>query len=168
MFGVSMAEEPTSGGKPSADKHVQQVLESAQKQLHSLHKQRNEVTRRIVTVKRMLISLAEMFGEKDFCDELLQEVGLKRSDQKRGLTSTCRQVLMESAGPISTRKVQEEIARRNPSLLTGHKDPQASLITILNRLVRYGEIEPLVGENGRREWKWLNERASPEENPPKP
>jgi hypothetical protein len=151
-----MAEEPSSG-KANPDKHVQQVLESAQKQLHALHKQRNEVTRRIITVKRMLISLAEMFGEKAFCDELLQDIGLKRSGQQRGLTSTCRQVLMESSGPISTRKIQEEIAKRNPMLLTGHKDPQASLITILNRLVRYGEIQPLVGENGRREWKWIHD-----------
>jgi hypothetical protein len=159
-----MAEEPSSTSKPTPDKHVQQVLDSAQKQLHALHKQRSEVTRRIVTVKRMLVSLAEMFGEKAFCDELLQDVGLKRSGQQRGLTSTCRQVLMESGDSMSTRKIQEEIARRNPMLLTGHKDPQASLITILNRLVRYGEIEPRLGENGRREWKWIANQGVSEDH----
>jgi len=155
-----MAEEPNPSNRPAAEKHVQQVLESAQKQLHDLHKQRNEVTRRIVTVKRMLISLAEMFGESEFCDELLQNVGLKRAGKQRGLTSTCRKILMESSIPISTRKLQEEVGKIDPDLLTAHKDPQASLITILNRLVRYGEIEPLLGENGRREWKWISDVKS--------
>jgi hypothetical protein len=159
-----MAEEPNPAGKANADKHVQQVLDSAQKQLHELHKQRNEVTRRIGTVKRMLVSLGEMFGESAFCDELLQNIGLKRGSQQRGLTSTCRKVLMESPVPITTRKVQEEISRMNPALLSGHKDPQASIITILNRLVRYGEIKPLVGDHGRREWQWIADRNAPQDD----
>jgi hypothetical protein len=42
-----------------------------------------------------------------------------------------------------------------PPLLLRHKDPLASVTTVLNRLVEYGEARAVVRENGRRAWEWV-------------
>jgi hypothetical protein len=38
-----------------------------------------------------------------------------------------------------------------------HKDPLASVTTVLNRLVEYGEARAVVNEHGRRAWEWVAE-----------
>ncbi len=40
-----------------------------------------------------------------------------------------------------------------------HKDPLASVTTVLNRLVEYGEARTLIRENGRRAWEWVAEHS---------
>ncbi len=47
-----------------------------------------------------------------------------------------------------------------------HKDPLASVTTVLNRLAEYGEAQSVVRENGRRAWVWASERNVPERNMP--
>jgi hypothetical protein len=41
-----------------------------------------------------------------------------------------------------------------------HKDPLASVTTVLNRLVEYGEAQSVVRENGRRAWLWVSDPDS--------
>jgi hypothetical protein len=43
--------------------------------------------------------------------------------------------------------------------LLRHKDPLASVTTVLNRLVEYGEARTVVRENGRRAWEWVADPA---------
>jgi hypothetical protein len=45
-------------------------------------------------------------------------------------------------------------------VLLRHKDPLASVTTVLNRLVEYGEAKAVVRENGRRAWEWVADPAS--------
>jgi hypothetical protein len=42
-----------------------------------------------------------------------------------------------------------------PPVILHHKDPLASVTTVLNRLVEYGEAQSVVRENGRRAWQWV-------------
>jgi hypothetical protein len=42
-----------------------------------------------------------------------------------------------------------------------HKDPLASVTTVLNRLVEYGEARAVVGVNGRRAWEWISDPPAP-------
>jgi hypothetical protein len=42
-------------------------------------------------------------------------------------------------------------------MLARHKDPMASVTTVLNRLVDYGEAQPVVLSSGRRAWQWIAE-----------
>jgi hypothetical protein len=44
-------------------------------------------------------------------------------------------------------------------VLLRHKDPLASVTTVLNRLVEYGEARTVVRENGRRAWQWVADPA---------
>jgi len=40
-------------------------------------------------------------------------------------------------------------------MLERHKDPMASVTTVLNRLVAYGEARAVSLDNGRRAWVWV-------------
>ena len=50
-----------------------------------------------------------------------------------------------------------ELERQAPVILSRHKDPLASVTTVLNRLVDYGEARSLTNERGRRVWEWVSE-----------
>jgi len=51
--------------------------------------------------------------------------------------------------------VCERIQERLPGVLLRHKDPLASVTTVLNRLVEYGEAQSVLRDNGRRAWQWV-------------
>jgi hypothetical protein len=66
-------------------------------------------------------------------------------------------ILMESNRALSARDMCEQIQQKLPPMLARHKDPMASVTTVLNRLVEYGEARAVVLENGRRAWQWVAE-----------
>jgi hypothetical protein len=113
--------------------------------------------KRIGTVKQTIIGLANMFGDEVLSEDLLEMVDRKGGGRQPGFTKACRMVLMEAAHPLGAREVCEHIQRRLPPLLLRHKDPLASVTTVLNRLVDYGEARAVVRENGRRAWEWIAE-----------
>jgi hypothetical protein len=55
---------------------------------------------------------------------------------------------------MNSRDICEYLQEKLPDLLARHKDPMASVTTVLNRLVEYGEAEAVVS-NGRRAWRWV-------------
>jgi len=65
--------------------------------------------------------------------------------------------LMEAGRPLAVREVCEQIQQRLPAVLLRHKDPLASVTTVLNRLVEYGEALSVVRDNGRRAWQWVSD-----------
>ncbi len=142
--------------------HVQEVLRAAQDELRVLLQQRAEIMKRIGTVKQTIIGLANMFGDEVLTEDLLELVDRKSGGRQPGFTKACRMVLMEADRPLGARDVCEHIQRRMPPLLLRHKDPLASVTTVLNRLVEYGEARAVVRENGRRAWEWV---AEPVETP---
>ncbi len=139
--------------------HVQEVLRAAQDELRVLLQQRAEIMKRIGTVKQTIIGLANMFGDEVLSEDLLELVDRKSGGRQPGFTKACRMVLMEAGNPLGAREVCEHIQRRLPPLLLRHKDPLASVTTVLNRLVEYGEARAVVRENGRRAWEWVSEPA---------
>ena len=139
------------------DPHVQQVVKAAHEELRQLMRQRAEVMKRIGTVKQTIVGLANLFGDDVLNEELLELVDRKSSGRQPGFTKACRMVLMEAGHPLGAREVCENIQRRMPPLLLRHKDPLASVTTVLNRLVEYGEAKAVVRENGRRAWEWVSE-----------
>jgi len=56
--------------------------------------------------------------------------------------------------------VCEQLQACIPHTMLGHKNPAASVTTVLNRLVAHGEVVKVRDENGRRAWQWHHpERA---------
>ena len=64
---------------------------------------------------------------------------------------------MEVRRPLGAREVCAELERYAPAILARHKDPLASVTTVLNRLVDYGEARSLSNDRGRRVWEWISD-----------
>ena len=135
--------------------HVQEVVLQAHEELRQLLKQRAEVMRRIGTVKQTIAGLANLFGDAVLNDELLELVDRKTNGRQPGFTKACRMVLMEAKTPLSAREVCAQLQGKMSSILERHKDPMASVTTVLNRLVSYGEAKAVVLDSGRRAWAWV-------------
>jgi hypothetical protein len=142
----------------ASDLHVHEVVRSAMTELHQLLKRRAELMKRIGTIKQMLAGLANIFGESVLSDELLTFLDRKPPSRQPGFTHACRTLLMESGVPLGTRPLCELLRRRFPEILERHKDPVASVSTVLNRLVDYGEARCSLDENGRRVWEWIADK----------
>jgi hypothetical protein len=137
--------------------HVEQVVRQAHEELRQLLHQRSEVMKRIGTVKQTIAGLANLFGDNILNDELLELIDRKTSGRQPGFTKACRMILMESNRAMSARDVCEQIQERMPPILSRHKDPTASVTTVLNRLVDYGEAQAVLLGSGRRAWRWVSE-----------
>ena len=145
--------------------HVEEVVRQAHDELRQLLQQRAEVMRRIGTIKQTIAGLANLFGDAVLSDELLELVDRKSSGRQPGFTKACRMVLMDANHALSARDVCDRIQEKAPPLLARHKDPMASVTTVLNRLVAYGEAEAVSLENGRRAWQWVADTDSPAKLP---
>jgi hypothetical protein len=140
--------------------HVQEVIRSAEQELYELLQRRAEVMKRIGTIKQTLAGLANLFGDSVLSDELLTFLDRKTASRQPGFTRACRLVLMESGTPLGARQACEVLGRKFPELIERHKDPMASVTTVLNRLVDYAEARCFLNESGRRVWEWIAERGS--------
>jgi hypothetical protein len=147
-----------NGNSQPADQHVQAVIRSAERELGELLQRRAEVMKRIGTIKQTLSGLANIFGDSVLNDDLTAFLDRKAGSRQPGFTRACRQVLMESAQPLGARQTCLELQQRFPELLQRHKDPIASVTTVLNRLVEYTEARSFVNAQGRRVFEWATEK----------
>src|SRR5690349_3686241 len=142
----------------SDNSHVQEVVRQAHGELRTLLQQRAEIMKRIGTVKQTISGLANLFGDGVLNEELLELVDRKSSGRQPGFTKACRMILMQSGRSMNARDICDHFQQKMPALLARHKDPMASVTTVLNRLVDYGEAEAVVA-NGRRAWRWVADPA---------
>jgi hypothetical protein len=140
--------------------HAQEVVRQAQEELHLLLQQRSEIMKRIGTVKQTIAGLANLFGDGVLNDELLELVDRKSNGRQPGFTRACRVILMEAGHALSARDICDQFQQKMPDMLARHKDPMASVTTVLNRLVDYGEAQAIFASNGRRAWRWVAEPAT--------
>lgn len=144
----------------AADPHAQEVIRSAERELKQLLELRAELMKRIGTIRQTLAGLANLFGDSVLNDEILSVLARKSSCRQRGFTSACRRVVMEAKNPVGARTVCQTLEQTFPEVLVRHKDPIASVTTVLNRLADYGEVRCLLNENGRRVYAWVAEREN--------
>src|ERR1700748_3629470 len=104
----------TPGG-PQEIVHVQEVVRSAQEELHTLLRQRAEVMKRIGTVKQTISGLANLFGDGVLNEELLELVDRKSNGRQPGFTKACRMMLMESGRAMSARDICDYFQEKLPS-----------------------------------------------------
>ena len=155
--------QKTNGGLKPVDRydvgHVQEVIRQAHDELRQLLQQRADIMKRIGTVKQTISGLANLFGDGVLNEELMELVDRKSSGRQPGFTKACRMILMESNRALNSRDICDYFQSKMPALLARHKDPMASVTTVLNRLVEYGEAEAVMA-NGRRAWKWVADMPS--------
>ena len=154
---VTNSRNGTHVGSETKEVPIQQVVKAAHDELRTLMLQRAEIMKRIGSVKQTIAGLANLFGDDVLGDDLLELIDRKPSGRQPGFTKACRTVLLEAKRPLGAREVCEELDRRAPVMLSRHKDPLASVTTVLNRLVDYGEARSLTNDRGRRVWEWVSE-----------
>ncbi len=158
--GQGQHNETGNKGFPVGDQNVQEVVKTAHEELRQLMRQRADIMKRIGTIKQTIVGLANLFGGGILNDDLLELVDRKTNGRQPGFTRACRMVLMEASRPLGAREVCEQIQQKTPPVILHHKDPLASVTTVLNRLVEYGEAQSIVRENGRRAWVWVSDPDS--------
>src|SRR5215467_8592074 len=157
---IGRSEYSSHGNKvmPGNDPHVVEVVRQAHEELRQLMQQRADIMKRIGTVKQTISGLANLFGDEVLNEELMELVDRKSNGRQPGFTKACRMILMESGRAMNSRDICDYLQEKMPALLARHKDPMASVTTVLNRLVEYGEAEAVVS-NGRRAWRWVADPA---------
>ena len=130
------------------DQNLQMVVERAQGQLRQLTQQRQEIAERITLIKRTIHGLALLCGEE------LQPGPDKAAtgERRRGITNACRTVLNRADTPLSTHEAHTILQREFPDLFPQSQNCSGSLLTILNRLVKYGEVDTFL-HDGNRLWR---------------
>jgi hypothetical protein len=160
--GTNDISEVAAEGLPATELHVQEVIRSAERELYELVQHRVRLMKRIGTIKQTLAGLANIFGNSVLNDELLAFLDRRPASRQPGFTRACRLILMEAETPLGTRQVCDQLQRRFPEIIGRHKDPIASVTTVLNRLVHYAEARCLTNSDGHRAWEWAVEQ---QENP---
>ncbi|HLV87779.1 MAG TPA: hypothetical protein VKV39_12420 [Candidatus Sulfotelmatobacter sp.] len=148
-----------SSSTPATDSTIslQAVARQVHDELRQLLQLRADVTRRIGTLKRTVDGLASVFGENALTEELRHVVENGRSNRRQGFTKTCREILTTCDSPVTAREVYDRLLKAAPILLERHKDPLASVTTVLNRLVEYGEAQRVTLPDNKRAWRWVAE-----------
>ena len=148
--------EQASAGNGKTDK-VQDAIRLAHEELRTLLQQRAELTKRIGTVKQNIAVLANMFGEGALNEDLLKLLDRRVTRRQSGFTNACRLALMEARNPVTAREVCAHVQQKAAPVLKKHKDPLASVTTVLNRLVDYGEARSIINQQGKRAFIWVAE-----------
>ena len=76
----------SNGQSRAADPHVQEVIRSAERELHELLQRRAELMKRIGTIKQTLAGLANIFGDAVLSDQLLTLLDRKPASRQPGFT----------------------------------------------------------------------------------
>jgi hypothetical protein len=140
----------------SVEDGVQLSARKITKELAALQKQLREVEGDIVAVRQTLHGLSLILGEEHFSEELLRLIRPKRTNI-RGLSSLCRSLLLNSSRTYSVREICNCINATDPLLLTHHRNPMASVMSVLRQLARRGEIIRKT-ENGKSAWQLASSR----------
>ena len=134
--------------QPARNQNLQMVVEQALDQLRQLTLQRQEIAQRIAIIKRTITGLALLYG-----GELQPKPEDGATAKPRpGITNACRVLLSRAETPLRAREVYAILQAEFPDFFRQPGNHYASLVTILNRLVKYGEADTFL-RNGSRFWQ---------------
>jgi hypothetical protein len=133
---------------------ARQVIELAHSELCGLMREREAIIKRMTVLKQTIAGLIEIFGADGVSKEHLDLVKPSRRHRGNSLTQTCRAVLAKAPEPLTAHELVEGIRAADVTLIQHHKNPMASVCSILSRLVSYGEVRSVVAASGRRQWAW--------------
>jgi hypothetical protein len=140
----------------SVDAGIQLSARRITRELSALQKQLRDVEDDIVVIRQTLHGLALILGEEHFSEELLRLICPQRTNI-RGLSSVCRSLLLHAPHAYSVREVCDRINATEPLLLVHHRNPMASVMSVLRQLAKRGEIVRRT-ENGKSVWQQASSR----------
>jgi hypothetical protein len=132
---------------------IEHIVKLAGGELQGLLTQRAAILRRLAILRRIISGLAEMFGDDVLPEDVRALIKLPTQRTRGvGLTEACRTALSTSSRPLTAREVVDTIRAKDAKVIQNHKDPVASVTSILHRLGSYGEATTEVSQSGRRMW----------------
>ena len=134
--------------------HAVEVVRAAQQELDVLMRQRTELMKRIGAVKQTLVGLSELFDCSSITLDLNGFGSEVSGSHLTGLTNACRMALLQAGTPLRPHQVRDRLRFQGLSL-ENHRDPVATVTTVLRRLGQYGEARPVMLPNGKRAWEWV-------------
>ena len=144
-----------SGGDASTD--LQRTVHFVRAELQGLKARSAEISQRLRKVRQIVIGLAEIVNVDDLDEEMKSLLFDNRSDRRApipGLTHLCRWLMKgRPAHAFTIEEFFQYVRQNHPALLAHHKQPKATIKTMLTRLVAYGEIVEVSVQNDRRRWK---------------
>lgn len=137
---------------PATHPPVNEVVRMVTAELKELTCQHNDIMKRIGNLRRTLSGLATIFGNCVF--EIAPDASGGKKYSWQGFTNICRLILMSAETPLTAQQVCALVKQRSEEIDSRHRDPLASVTTVLNRLAKYGEVTYEIGQTGSRLWKW--------------
>ena len=110
-----------NGQSQPADLHVQEVIRSAERELHELLERRAELMKRIGTIKQTVAGLANIFGGSVLSEELLTVIDRKSASRQPGFTRACRLVLMGASSRWERGRFAMHCCKNSPTYWGGTK-----------------------------------------------
>jgi hypothetical protein len=134
------------------DNDVEQLIDKMKRDLHALYGERTAIDRRMDTIKKGLVGLATLYGREALSLDFVQCVDPAQNRRRAGITAMCRSILRESHSPLSSAEIYQKIRETNAELLALHKNPTASVDTVLRRLLKQGQAQ-VVSDKNQLAWK---------------
>ena len=150
--------EDFEAGSPEADRlpELTHILMRIQREILTLRTEHKAISKRIEVIKSTAAGLANVFGCEAVGGRLagtLSGTAIRTGRLRKGLTGACRKLLEESAEPVTLRQMIDGMRCQEPDLIAHHKHPEATLRTVLRRLVSYGEAKEMARSNGGHAWQ---------------
>jgi hypothetical protein len=137
----------------NGERKIEDMIHVLEEEVASLSAQREDISTRISSMSQIVVRLKHLCGTRTHRPSLGRGYRL-------GVTRACRLVLMESRErPLTIHEVFRAIQAKLAPETLAHKDPRASVATILGRLVEYGEAEAITDSNGKRVYKWIDQNC---------
>lgn len=141
--------------------HAAEVVRAAQRELDTLMRRRTEIMKRIGAVKQTMVGLTSIF---DCSAETINLTGSVFTEgtgsHLTGLTNACRMALLQAGTPLRPHQVRDRLRFQGLSL-ENHRDPVATVTTVLRRLGQYGEARAVIQSDGKRAWEWVASEDNP-------
>jgi hypothetical protein len=149
---------------------IPKVVELVETELHSLLQRRNEISRRIQSVHRIVHGLQEGVGEHSssfhhlqgaFSGEAVENMikPARRDSTTILLKRACRIALMEAQQAASSQEIYSRVLRRGSFSFANFEYGLSSIVWALSILVEDGEAYCF---RGMPEWRWQRTTRSEE------
>jgi hypothetical protein len=116
---------------------IEEVIRVLLEEVARLRAQRVDISNRLARMNQIILRLRDLNGSGTDRPSI-------NTGKRLGITRACRLVLMQSQErPLPIGEVFRAVQARLPEMLA-HKDPRASVATILGRLVEYGEVDVIT------------------------
>jgi hypothetical protein len=138
-----------------ANTNYRKALYQAKQELAHELVERQKSDQRMARLRALITQLQDLSAEQDqkgFWKDIEHVV---KADLKGGITETIRVLLKERSLPMIATELKEGIEARKYDL-SRFQNPLAVIHTVLNRLVKSGEVKVIPQKYGKKSYQWIS------------